>query len=73
MKAEIYVMSTYCVTSGRHLDFTYILMSDRVVTNPSVLHDPDNTGIAVGISYPSCAQAELHIRCYVLGAAILSF
>ena len=50
-------------------DFTYILTSDRVITNLDVLRDPKNMGISVGILVLSCIQDTLcHINFRLMAA-----
>ena len=49
-------------------DFRHTPTSDSVPTSHSVLPDPDNIGIAVGISLLTCIWADIYVISFVLPA-----
>ena len=67
IRAEIYVISYVIPVNGRHLWFsTYPDVGLYTPTSLSVFPDPENMGIAVGISLQSCIRAEIYIISYVV-------
>jgi len=47
-------------------DVRYTQTSEYIHTSLVVLPDPENMGVAVGISLLSCIPAEIHVFSYVL-------
>ena len=47
-------------------DFRHIQTSDSILTSFSVLPDPENMGLAVGISLLSCLRAEIYVLSFLL-------
>ena len=47
-------------------DFRHTQTSESLATSLSVLPDPENMGIALGIALLSCIRAEINIFNYVL-------
>ena len=47
--------------TGRHLLYASTQTSDNIPTCLFVLPDPENMGLAIGISLLSCLQAEIYI------------
>ena len=46
--------------------FRHIQMSDSIHTSLSVLPDPENMGIAAGISLLSCVGVEIYVMSFLL-------
>ena len=55
-----------CADCDAIFDFRHTQTSDSLPNSLSVLPDPENMGIAVGISLLTCIQAEAYVISYVL-------
>ena len=67
MKADEYIVLIYFRLQQTVIfDFTFILMSDNVVSSPDVLRDPENMDKAVGMSLLLCTQDEIYVMSYSL-------
>ena len=68
IRVEINVITYVLPVDGRHLRFPTYRTSDSNPTDLSVLPDPENMGIIVGISLLSRLKAEIDVFCYLLPA-----
>ena len=66
-QAEIYTIAYVLPVYSSHVWFTgYADIGEYSYTSPTVLLDPENVGVAVGISLLSHTQAEIYDIAYVL-------
>ena len=61
IRAEIYVISYLLRLMAAIFDFRHTQMSNSLATSLSVVPDPENVGIAVGIPLLSCIRAEIYV------------
>jgi len=60
-QAKIHVISNLFPVSAAICDVQLTLTSHNNRTTPVVLSDPENVGLAVGISLLSCVQVEIYV------------
>jgi len=65
MEAEIYVISYLLPVNGSHFYFSLIRTSDSLWSILVVSSYLENMGIAVGISFLSCIEAEICVISYL--------
>ena len=66
LRAEIYVISYVLLVMAAIFDSRHTQTSDSIPINLSVLPNPENMGLAVGISLLSFIRTEVYVTSYVL-------
>ena len=66
IKADIYVKSFILLVMAAIYDLRHTQISDSILVCLSVLPDPENMGIAVGIALLSCIRPEIYVIHYQL-------